>query len=62
MLVELAFCVQGVAEVVGGLGVEKLHTIMPDLISTANDPNLLPAQKDGCGIRTRNLFSFGADV
>ncbi|CAG0907825.1 unnamed protein product, partial [Cyprideis torosa] len=38
---------QGLAEVVGGLGPEKLHKIMPDLINTASDPNLLPHQKDG---------------
>ncbi|XP_011194571.1 eIF-2-alpha kinase activator GCN1 [Zeugodacus cucurbitae] len=38
---------QGLAEVVGGLGVEKLHQLMPDIITTAERTDIAPHVKDG---------------
>ena len=38
---------QGLAEVVGGLGVEKMNTLMPDIISTAERNDIAPHVKDG---------------
>lgn len=38
---------QGLSEVVGGLGVEKLHKLMPDIISTAERTDIAPHVKDG---------------
>ncbi|KAL1450520.1 hypothetical protein WDU94_002873 [Cyamophila willieti] len=38
---------QGLSEVVGGLGVEKLHKIMPEIISTAERTDIAPHVKDG---------------
>ncbi|XP_037814626.1 eIF-2-alpha kinase activator GCN1 [Lucilia sericata] len=38
---------QGLSEVVGGLGVEKLHKLMPDIISTAERSDIAPHVKDG---------------
>ncbi|CAH0556041.1 unnamed protein product [Brassicogethes aeneus] len=35
------------SEVVGGLGVEKLHKLMPDIISTAERTDIAPHVKDG---------------
>lgn len=38
---------QGLSEVVGGLGVEKLHKLMPEIIATAERPDISPHVKDG---------------
>uniref|UniRef100_A0A1B6CCQ0 TOG domain-containing protein n=1 Tax=Clastoptera arizonana TaxID=38151 RepID=A0A1B6CCQ0_9HEMI len=38
---------QGLSEVVGGLGVEKLHKLMPEIISTAERADIAPHVKDG---------------
>ncbi|KAH1001345.1 eIF-2-alpha kinase activator GCN1-like isoform X2 [Dendroctonus ponderosae] len=38
---------QGLSEVVGGLGVEKLHKLMPDIINTAERTDIAPHVKDG---------------
>ncbi|KAG8223949.1 hypothetical protein J437_LFUL003757 [Ladona fulva] len=38
---------QGLSEVVGGLGVEKLHKLMPEIISTAERTDIAPHVKDG---------------
>ncbi|XP_014262100.1 eIF-2-alpha kinase activator GCN1 [Cimex lectularius] len=38
---------QGLSEVVGGLGVEKLHKLMPEIISTAVRADIAPHVKDG---------------
>ncbi|XP_021942062.1 eIF-2-alpha kinase activator GCN1, partial [Zootermopsis nevadensis] len=38
---------QGLSEVVGGLGVEKLHRLMPEIISTAERTDIAPHVKDG---------------
>ncbi|KAJ4427098.1 translational activator of GCN4 [Periplaneta americana] len=38
---------QGLSEVVGGLGVEKLHKLMPEIISTAERIDIAPHVKDG---------------
>ncbi|KAK9878672.1 hypothetical protein WA026_023121 [Henosepilachna vigintioctopunctata] len=38
---------QGLAEVVGGLGVEKLHKLMPEIIATAERTDIAPHVKDG---------------
>ncbi|KAG7170707.1 eIF-2-alpha kinase activator GCN1-like 1 [Homarus americanus] len=38
---------QGLAEVVGGLGPEKLHRLMPDIIATAERSDIAPHVKDG---------------
>lgn len=38
---------QGLSEVVGGLGVEKLHKLMPDIIATAERTDIAPHVKDG---------------
>lgn len=38
---------QGLSEVVGGLGVEKLHKLMPEIISTAERNDIAPHVKDG---------------
>jgi hypothetical protein len=38
---------QGLAEVVGGLGVEKMHALMPDIIRTAERNDIAPHVKDG---------------
>ncbi|XP_005190412.2 stalled ribosome sensor GCN1 [Musca domestica] len=38
---------QGLSEVVGGLGVEKLHKLMPEIISTAERHDIAPHVKDG---------------
>ncbi|CAG9759746.1 unnamed protein product [Ceutorhynchus assimilis] len=38
---------QGLSEVVGGLGVEKLHKFMPEIISTAERNDIAPHVKDG---------------
>ena len=35
------------AEVVGGLGVEKLHELMPDIIRTSERSDIAPHVKDG---------------
>ncbi|XP_037092852.1 eIF-2-alpha kinase activator GCN1-like [Pollicipes pollicipes] len=38
---------QGLSEVVGGLGVQKLHKLMPDIIATASRTDIAPHVKDG---------------
>ncbi|KAK2714474.1 hypothetical protein QYM36_008881, partial [Artemia franciscana] len=38
---------QGLAEVVGGLGIEKLHKLMPEIIATAERLDIAPHVKDG---------------
>ena len=38
---------QGLAEVVGGLGAEKMHALMPDIIKTAERSDIAPHVKDG---------------
>lgn len=38
---------QGLSEVVGGLGVEKLHKLMPEIIATAERTDIAPHVKDG---------------
>ncbi|CAB3252124.1 unnamed protein product [Arctia plantaginis] len=38
---------QGLSEVVAGLGVHKLHKIMPDIITTAERTDIAPHVKDG---------------
>ena len=38
---------QGLAEVVGGLGVEKMHELMPDIIRTSERSDIAPHVKDG---------------
>ncbi|KAG8314853.1 eIF-2-alpha kinase activator GCN1 [Homalodisca vitripennis] len=38
---------QGISEVVGGLGVEKLRKLMPEIISTAERTDIAPHVKDG---------------
>ena len=37
----------GLAEVVGGLGVDKLHELMPDIIRTSERLDIAPHVKDG---------------
>ncbi|KAF2363096.1 HEAT repeat [Trinorchestia longiramus] len=38
---------QGLAEVVGGLGPDKLHRLMPDIVATAERTDIAPHVKDG---------------
>ena len=38
---------QGLAEVVGGLGVDKMHKLMPEIIATADRTDIAPHVKDG---------------
>ncbi|EDW83946.2 uncharacterized protein Dwil_GK13410 [Drosophila willistoni] len=38
---------QGLSEVVGGLGVEKMHKLMPEIIATAERVDIAPHVKDG---------------
>ncbi|GAB6030116.1 hypothetical protein CHUAL_005795 [Chamberlinius hualienensis] len=38
---------QGLSEVVGGLGIEKLHKLMPDIIATAERADVAPHVRDG---------------
>lgn len=38
---------QGLSEVLGGLGVEKLQTLMPEIIATAERTDIAPHVKDG---------------
>ncbi|XP_052855214.1 eIF-2-alpha kinase activator GCN1 isoform X1 [Drosophila gunungcola] len=38
---------QGLSEVVGGLGVEKMHKLMPEIILTAERVDIAPHVKDG---------------
>ena len=37
----------GLSEVVGGLGVEKLHSLMPDIMQTASRTDITPHVRDG---------------
>ena len=41
------FFVQGLAEVVGGLGVEKMNAVMPDIIRHSERMDIAPHVKDG---------------
>ena len=38
---------QGLAEVIGGLGVEKMNALLPDIVKTAERPDIAPHVKDG---------------
>ena len=38
---------QGFAEILGGLGTEKLHRLMPDIVATAERTDITPYVKDG---------------
>ena len=38
---------QGLAEVVGGLGIEKMNALMPDIVQTAERTDIAPHVKDG---------------
>ena len=38
---------QGLSEVVGGLGVDKLHKLMPEIIATAERQDIAPHVKVG---------------
>ncbi|GFQ96680.1 eIF-2-alpha kinase activator GCN1, partial [Trichonephila clavata] len=38
---------QGLSEVIGGLGIEKLHSFMPEIIATAERMDIAPHVKDG---------------
>ena len=38
---------QGLAEVIGGLGLDKLHKLMPDIIATTERNDISAAVKDG---------------
>ena len=40
-------CVSGLSEVIGGMGQEKLHKLMGDIISTAERPDIMPNVRDG---------------
>ena len=37
----------GLSEVVGGLGIEKLHKLMPDIIQTSERSDIAPHVRDG---------------
>ena len=37
----------GLSEVVGGLGIEKLQRLMPDIIATAERKDIAPHVRDG---------------
>ena len=37
----------GLSEVIGGMGLEKLHKLMGDIISTAERPDIMPNVRDG---------------
>jgi hypothetical protein len=48
---------QGLSEVVGGLGVDKLHKLMPEIIATAERQDIAPHVKVSVdSIRASNLF------
>jgi hypothetical protein len=50
---------QGLSEVVGGLGVDKLHKLMPEIIATAERQDIAPHVKVSVdSIRASNLFFF----
>ena len=38
---------QGLSEVVGGLGIEKLNSLMPDIVSSAEKADIQPHVRDG---------------
>ena len=44
---KLLFFVQGLAEVVGGLGFEKMNAVMPDIIRHSERMDIAPHVKDG---------------
>ena len=37
----------GLSEVVGGLGVQKLQSLMPDILNTAGRTDITPCVRDG---------------
>ena len=37
----------GLSEVVGGLGIEKLNSLMPDIVSSAEKADIQPHVRDG---------------
>lgn len=45
--VDRAGAAQGLAEVIGGLGIEKLHSFMPQVIATAEQTEIAPHVRDG---------------
>lgn len=47
MLLRHVSVVTGLSEVVGGLGVEKLAKLMPDIIQTAERSDIAPHVRDG---------------
>jgi hypothetical protein len=48
---------QGLSEVVGGLGVDKLHKLMPEIIATAERQDIAPHVKVSVdSIRASNLY------
>ena len=50
---------QGLSEVVGGLGVDKLHKLMPEIIATAERQDIAPHVKVGLhSIRASKYFFF----
>ena len=42
-----ALSISGLSEVVGGLGIEKLNSLMPDIVSSAEKPDIQPHVRDG---------------
>jgi len=42
-----SLALSGLAEVVGGLGIEKLRKLMPDIIATAERNDIAPHVRDG---------------
>ena len=48
---------QGLSEVVGGLGVDKLHKLMPEIIATAERQDIAPHVKVRFRFRSIRLFS-----
>ena len=43
----LLFVYAGLSEVVGGLGIEKLNSLMPDIVSSAEKADIQPHVRDG---------------
>ena len=43
----LLLMLSGLSEVVGGLGLGKLHKLMPDIIETAQRMDIAPTVRDG---------------
>ena len=47
LMTGVGVCVSGLSEVIGGMGQEKLHKLMGDIISTAERPDIMPNVRDG---------------